>query len=396
MMMKKLQVKMFGGFSARYGDEVLSFGRQRDSKFRQLFLILMTRPGQEFSKRDIAGSLYGQEEVEDPNASLNNTIFRLRRYLELSPLPSGDYLILNEGVLRFDGGIAVESDVWSFENAAREFEQEQGETDRVDLCRKACELYQGEFLPQLSSEQWVIEKSKDYKEMYFELLNYLLPYLKEERDYRSIENMSARATELYPFEGWESWRIESLIALGHYKEAEKVYQETAAYVQEMGGFLSKNQQTRFYKLGDGMRHPEGRAEDIRRYLMEQEGKEGAYSCTLPGFLDCFRVVKRTAARKGTICFILLLCTILDAGGCPADDREYCKKQGKKLCSSFKAYLRRGDIYTKYSESQYLLLCIGAGRENVPDIGTRIDKDYRKRCGGRGSIGYRLLDDGNME
>ena len=81
---------MFGGFSARYGDEILSFGRQRDSKFRQLFLILMTRPGQEFSKRDIAGSLYGQEEVEDPNASLNNTIFRLRRYLELSPLPSGD------------------------------------------------------------------------------------------------------------------------------------------------------------------------------------------------------------------------------------------------------------------------------------------------------------------
>ncbi|MCI8664576.1 MAG: hypothetical protein HFG69_15220 [Hungatella sp.] len=395
-MAKKLWVKMFGGFSVRYGDEVLGFGRQRDSKFAQLFQILMTRPGMGFDKGAIMRFLYGREEVEVPNASLNNTIFRLRKYLETSPLPEGNYLILNEGVLRFDIVVPVESDVWRFESIIQEFEREQDRQKKAEFCKDGFELYQGEFLPQLSSEQWVIEKSKDYKEMYFELLNYLLPYLKEERDYRSIENMSARATELYPFEGWESWRIESLIALGHYKEAEKVYQETAAYVQEIGGFLSKNQQTRFYKLGDGMRHPEGRAEDIRRYLMEQEGKEGAYSCTLPGFLDCFRVVKRTAARKGTICFILLLCTILDAGGCPADDREYCKKQGKKLCSSFKAYLRRGDIYTKYSESQYLLLCIGAGRENVPDIGTRIDKDYRKRCGGRGSIGYRLLDDGNME
>ena len=50
---KKLLVKMFGGFSASYGDEVLTFGRQRDSKFGQLFQILMKRPGQGFSKGEI-------------------------------------------------------------------------------------------------------------------------------------------------------------------------------------------------------------------------------------------------------------------------------------------------------------------------------------------------------
>lgn len=43
---KKLRVKMFGVFSASFGDAVLTFGRQRDSKFCQLFQLLMTRPGQ--------------------------------------------------------------------------------------------------------------------------------------------------------------------------------------------------------------------------------------------------------------------------------------------------------------------------------------------------------------
>ena len=43
---------------------------------------------------DVAESLYGREEVENLNASLNNTIFRLRRYLEDSPLPTGRYLVL--------------------------------------------------------------------------------------------------------------------------------------------------------------------------------------------------------------------------------------------------------------------------------------------------------------
>lgn len=394
-MAKKLLVKMFGGFSVRYGEEVLSFGRQRDSKFAQLFQILMTRPGQGFDKKDIMGFLYGWEEVEDPNASLNNTIFRLRKYLEASPLPPGDYLILSEGVLRFGSAVPVESDVWKFESLAREFEEEQNRQKKAEYCEKAFEIYQNEFLPQLSNEQWVIEKSRDYQKMYFELLKYQLRYLKEEGDYKRIESLSAKAAELYPYEGWESWRIESLIALGRRKEAERIYQETASYVQKTGGFLSKNQQAWFRRLGDWMQQPEGTAEDIGKCLMELESEEGAYRCTLPGFLDCFRMVKRTAARKGAIYFVLLLCTILDAEGRPTNDKEYCKKQGKKLCTSFKAHLRKGDIYAKYSENQYLLLCIGAGKEDVSDIGMRIDKDYRKRCGGRGGISYHLLDDGNI-
>lgn len=101
MTAKKLSVKMFGKFSAKYGDEVLTFGRQGDSKFGQLFQILMTRPGQGFSKRNIAEAFYDWDKVEDPNASLNNMIFRLRKYLEASPLPPGEYLFLN------GGGIAV-------------------------------------------------------------------------------------------------------------------------------------------------------------------------------------------------------------------------------------------------------------------------------------------------
>lgn len=394
-MAKKLLVKMFGGFSVRYGEEVLSFGRQRDSKFTQLFQILMTRPGLGFDKRDIMEFLYGWEKVEDPNASLNNTIFRLRKYLEASPLPPGNYLILNEGVLRFDSAVLVESDVWKFESLALEFERAQDKQEKAECCEKAFEVYQKEFLPQLSNEQWVIEKSREYQKMYAGLLKYLLCYLKEEGNYKKIESLSANAAKLYPYEGWEGWQIESLIALGRRKEAEIVYQETAAYVQKMGGFFSKNQQAWFRSLGNWMQQPEGTTEDIEKCLMELELEEGAYSCTLPGFLDCFRMVKRTAARKGSISFILLLCTILDAEGRPANGREYCKKQGKKLCASFKVHLRRGDIYAKYSENQYLLLCIGAGKKNVSDIGMRIDRDYRKRCGGRGGISYCLLDDGSI-
>lgn len=394
-MVKKLCVKMLGGFSASYGDEVLTFGRQKDSKLRQLFQILMTRPGRGFSKSEIAKSLYGWEEVEDTNASLNNIIFRLRKYLETSPLPSDEYLLLSEGVLRFDGGeIEIESDAWSFECAAKEFDKEQDRGKKAELCKKGWELYQGEFLPDLSNEQWVIEKGRNYQKLYFGMLEYLLRVLKEDGDYRGIESVAARAARIYPYEGWEIWQVESMMALERYKEAEETYQKIVADMQETGGLLSKRQQERFRELGNKMRQPEGTAEDINKCLMEPAPGQGAYACTLLSFLDCFRVLKRVIDRGGNR-FSLILCTILDASGHPANDQDYCTKQGKRLCASFRTHMRRGDVYTKYSENQYLLLCIGAERDNITDIGTRIDIDFRKRCGGRGGIRCQLLDDGNI-
>lgn len=392
-MTEKLRVRMFGGFSAAYGDSVVTFGGQRVPKFKELFVILATRPGQDFSKRYIMTCLYEGEEVEDANASLNNTIFRLRKHLRSSPLPEGEYLVLRDGVLRFEGPVPVESDAWSLECAAGELAQERDRVRRAAICRRICDLYRGEFLPQIANEQWVIEKSKVYKGVYFRALEGLIEYLKEEDDYQGIERLAARACELYPCEGWESWRIESLLMLGRQKEAEQVYREAAAQVQGAGGFFSRKQQERFREIGSRMRRPEGTAEEIGRSLMEPGAEEGAYCCTLPGFSDCFRMLKRVTARRGPVYFSLLLCTILDAAGRPQQERRTCEKQGAKLCQSFKKYLRRGDIYTKYSENQYLLLCTGAGSENVSEIGARLDMDFRKRCGGRGGISWRLLDEG---
>lgn len=395
MAVKKLCVKMFGGFTVSYGDEVLTFGKQRDSKFSQLFQILMTRPGQGFGKGDIAESLYGREEVEDPNASLNNTIFRLRKYLKTSPLPAGDYLVLNGGVLRFAGNVEVESDVWEFERVAQAFEEEQDKGKKAELCEKAYWLYRGEFLPQLSNEQWVIERSQNYQRMYAGMMEYLLSYLKKEGDYGNMEKIAARAAILCPDGGWELWRVDSLISLGCYKEAEQVYQEMAARMQENSGFFTEKQQARFRETGARLRRPEGDREDIGRYLEERMRQEGAYACMLPGFSDCFHMLKRIIARGEVSGFSLFLCTILDARGQPAKEREYCEKQGEKLLASFRNCLRRGDVYAKYSDGQYLVLCAGASRENVPDIGARIDMDFRKRSGGRGGISCGFLDDGTI-
>ena len=61
------------------------------------------------------------------------------------------------------------------------------------------------------------------------MLGYLLRRLKEDGDYKSMEQVAAQGAKLYPCEGWELWQIESLNALGRRKEAEEVYRKTVAY-----------------------------------------------------------------------------------------------------------------------------------------------------------------------
>lgn len=392
MASEKLSVKMFGKFSVKYGGKVLTFGRQGDSKFGQLFQILMTRPGQGFSKRNIAEALYDWDKVEYLNASLNNTIFRLRKYLEASPLPSGEYLILNGGILRFGGDIEIESDVWEFESTAQKFREEQDEQEKAALCEKSSGLYQGEFLPHLSNEQWVIDKSQNYQKLYFEMMEYLFRFLKEEGDYGKLERLSERVIKLYPYEGWESWRIESFVAQNRHEEAGKLYQKTMANMQKTGCFLSKEGQEQMDKLGGRIYRSEGVEEEIRKYLMEVVETSGAYICTLQSFLDCFRMIKR-AMKREAVHFCLLLCTILGSNGQPVNNYKYCEKQEKKLREVFRTHLRLGDIYTKYCEGQYLLLCVGLEKENISEIGGRIDMDFRKRCGGRGGVSCRLMESG---
>ncbi len=389
---KKLSVKLFGRFSAKYGDEVLTFGRQGDSKFGQLFQILMTEPEQGVSKRNIVEVLYNWDKVGNPNASLNNTIFRLRKYFEESPLPSGEYLYLQAGILQFSRKIEIESDAWEFEKASRKFKEESDKWKKAELCEKACDLYRGEFLPHLSNEQWVIDKGQHYQKLYFEMMEYLFSFLVERGDYRKLKRLSERVIELYPNEGWEIWQVDSLNALNQYKEAKILYQKIVTYIQKTGNFLSKEQREHLQKTGSRLHFPEGTEEDIREGLLETIPCPGAYCCTLQGFSDCYRMLKRVMKRE-KLSFGLLLCTILDSNGKSVNDQDYCKKQGEKLREVFQKYLRLGDIYTKYCESQYLLLCVGADKENISEIGARIDMDFRKLCGGRGGISCRLLEDG---
>ena len=71
-----LQVQMLGGFSLVYQGKTLVFDRNYTSKSTQLLQILFLHLENGIPKEQLLDELYGRDDVENRNGSLNNTIFR--------------------------------------------------------------------------------------------------------------------------------------------------------------------------------------------------------------------------------------------------------------------------------------------------------------------------------
>lgn len=148
--------------------------------------------------------LFGREELSNVANNLRVTVHRLKRMLAEAGLPEYDYVKIENGFYRWNSPMHVYVDVADFLDLLGQAEQETEEQPRMELLYRACRLYRGEFLPALSGEDWVIINSVQYKEMYSDALVSVCEYMKKQRDYETILELTSTAAEIYPFDEWQS------------------------------------------------------------------------------------------------------------------------------------------------------------------------------------------------
>lgn len=119
-------------------------------------------------------------------------------------------------------------------------------------------------------------------------------------------------------------------------------------------------------------------ERIREELSEQEMIQGAYCQEYDIFKIIYRFVARRLKRtKGSACIILL--TLTDSRGeLPAlADRQ---EQMEFLRELIQRSIRSGDVFTKYSSCQFLIMALDVSLENAEQIAERIRTSFEMRLG----------------
>ena len=370
---------MLGSFSLEYAGKELVLDRNKNSKTTQLFQLLMlhTEDGG-ISKAAMIEALYGRVEVENKNSSLNNTIFRLRKQLRDIGLPESKYINIQSGMCCWDENIKVWVDVCEFKRLVEQVRTEKREGDRLQLWLMIWKIYKGEFLPDMIGENWAAVENVQCRDDYFQVTTQLCQWLKNNERYEDLHRISHMTAEIYPFDEWQIWEIDSLIGMSRYKEGLEVYKNTERRLfEELGVAPSARMLEQFQLMGERTSQAAGAIEDIKERLREKEAAVGAYFCPFPSFVDIYHVFSRMVERSGLSVFVML-CTLDYKADHVSEEKE--REKSELLRQAIQSSIRKGDFYTRYNVRQYIVMLIEISQENCPSVSKRIAKKFNKLSG----------------
>lgn len=389
-------VRFLGGFSLNYRGKEIRFNANLQNISMQMLMMLLKAGEEGVERRKLLAMIRPDE--KDQKKRQNNfrqQIHILRRMIADAGVPEGSYVLSKGSRYHFTGEHEVRTDTQRLDRLVQTIkhvtlEKNDGWEEAVqELYREYCQAYTGESLPMLGAEEWVAAESAFYQKWYFTCLNRRCAFLREQGRYETMLELCTTASHLHPYDEWQAVQIECLMALDRYKEALEVYEEaTEIFYKDLGVTSLDKVMARYRGPGKEQVYAANVLARLKQDLEEKEKSEaGPYYCSYPSFQDIYHLMVRLAERAGTK-NLLLLCTLLEDPEDPEDVEQ------KMLC--LKKVLtdgtRMGDIYTRYSQNQYLALLTGAGEEEGELIVKRLGQAWEQQeKGGRTEVRFALQE-----
>ncbi|WP_125141771.1 AfsR/SARP family transcriptional regulator [Clostridium transplantifaecale] len=371
----KLYVTMFGDFYLEYNGKPLQLPLDIHSIIVQFLVILWEEEDKGLNRDLILSRLYGEADVSNPANSMRVNIFRLRKMIKNLGLPEHEYITSEHGCYRWDPGeIIFETDIHRFKEYLNRARTIPAGEEKNMLLEKACDLYKGDFLPALAAEQWAAVKAINYQNMYVDAVTQLYESFKGRGDYDRAVAIADRALKLYTFENFAIMKIDALMSQGRFQEAMNALDEVGRKMfRDLSVVPSEEMMKRYEALGSHIRTAHTTIKKIKTQL-EEEKANGAYFCSFPSFVDCYRILKRISIRSGRTLF-LVNCIMTDSRGKRLGKAGKGRDNVPFAMKAIEGALRSGDIYTKSNDTQFLILLSGLTLENCSLVTDRISEKF---------------------
>lgn len=375
---KPLKVRMLGEFSIEYDGNVISDTEGRSKKLWLFIEYLMTFRGREISQNDLIDLLWPDDQNGNPSNTLKTLVHRARTMVDsLEYMDSKDLIVYKRGTYAWNGDVEMEVDLDVFENHIKNAEQKDISIEqKLNEYTQAIEIYKGDFLPRLELESWAVPISTYYHTMYTKAVAETLEILAGVKDWDTIIQISQKAIEIDPYdEKFHIHLIQALVNTKNQQLAKNHYESVKRMFFERFGVAPSNEFNALYKkVVRTMHQPENSLETIRGQLAETDHESGAFYCEYEVFREIYQLEVRNSARTGQSIFLCLI-TVNDNKGETPNQRQLNNAMSKLLLTVNES-LRRGDVYTRYSPSQYLVMLQMLTFENAQMVVKRIQKRFK--------------------
>ena len=356
----QIELQMLGPMTLRCeGQEV----RDTDHRARKIWLLLAdmaNRLGQAIPQEELVALLWEREERSSNPANAQKTMFhRLRNMMcQLDALRDRNIIIRKNGTYSWNPDLRFTLDTETFEALCRKGFACQDDARQLKILRQALALYRGDFLPKLSSESWVNAVNTYYHGLYLQLVTRLVTLLEAQALWPEIEGICRAAVALDPYNEVLYQHLRDLLfdtfGVMPTEESKSLYREALSHSNEMATSIDL----------------------IRDQLREPIAATGAMVCQYDFFKIIYQAEARSVSRNG---YASHLCLFSITG---SDDQPLTKRSLEVCMENFQdlacASLRKGDVMSRCSVSQYIVLLSRANYENSRRVCDRVVRAFKKK------------------
>jgi len=416
-----VKIYTLGRFEVSKGERVLTEKVTRVSKLWKLFQYLFT-----YRKRDVPiEELIDVLDLEGnsyPAGSLTALVYRLRKLLAQGENEEKKELILTRGSsYSFNRDADYWLDAEKFTDLCYQTQSEVKNKSKESYFTylQALDLYKGDYLDDLKSEEWIWSARNRYRDLLVSTLDKLDNYLTAQGMYEELWQIYERAQELIQFdEDLIRGSIEALLASGNKGLARIKYEEAVALYQENNLILPpeiRNLKTRMEN-----HQVKNDPDTYLRSMLNSSTANEAYVCDSETFTMLYDLEKRRSQRQDNpryLVHLILDCrdskqiqmdeeineieeieeieekgetreknkTNKDSSSAEIKGKDCLPECSNSLLEILQKQLRRGDVISRWSTQHFIIMLINLGSDDVKRVLERIENAFKDMAGFDGDI-----------
>ncbi len=371
-----ITIQLFGDFSIRIGDHVISEVDKRSRRTWLTLAYLIYHRNRVVSQKELSDLLWRESaEINNPQGALRNILYQVRSILRgLGEV--GDSLVLRSGGgYKWNNELAVEVDIERFDEYIRCAVAASNEDERLTNALKAVLLYEDEFLARMSSELWVRPIAVYYHDLYIKICIDVIKGLRKRNRLKEAGDLGKKALRIDPYnEELYQLLMENCLEMREYDEVASLYDRLSKlYLSDLGIMPSEKTRQLYRDAIKSVNRTAISYEVLQEQLDAPLVGRGAMICDYDFFRYIYNANVRQLERNGVTAHIVLL-TLTDKNGgeLSARSRDVAMEHLETIiCGG----LRRTDVVSRCSISQFVLLLPMSNFENSGMVSRRLIKAF---------------------
>lgn len=382
----EITAQFFGKFNIVYnGTPLVGEKAHKESQFNRLVLALLYAWPNGVNKDELETFVIGENEMSEEHTALRIIIYKTKKKLVKLGLPDINLIYQEKGMVYWCREIPVIADCRQMEAYYAQAEALKSTSNKEDteksmlLYMDAAYLYKGEFLEMFGAEIQVAQLAKEYRKLFVTCINNASKMMEKLKDWDNLEMLGRFAVSAQPLCNWEILVMEALVQKRMYEDATTYYADVVDfYLKECGIRPSERLMHIMDEMEDSMQHSVETLDTIQESLGEKEIQaRGGYYCSFPAFKGVYQMLMRQMDRTGQNAY-LMLCSLVDKKNRPIRDEEKLDVLSSDLRDTIELSIRRGDMFTRYGKTQYLIFLTNTSLEHCKIIEERISKTFYEK------------------